>query len=299
MKHASIRTCAALVWLGLLVVVPRSLFAADWVNFNSAGTPPTPFQLKRAKAKGIELKPEPGAPLRGLLLRPKGNGPFPAVVLLHGCRGIQAYQKDWAAQLTGWGYVALLVDSFGPRKAENMCASDKVETGEWDRVVGAQVPDAVGAGAHLATLPFVDANRIAVMGWTKDAVLSAVFEAGMGQFYDAKFQAAVAFYPDCRGNMSGRFSAPALMLIGDKDDARRPDYCQRTAVASQGRSALAELKLYPGARHGFDDPQVGERFYDAWNTYRNPPRGITFGYSRAAHEDALKRVNEFLARHLK
>ncbi len=42
MKHASIRTGAALVLLGLLVVVPRSLFAADWVNLNSAGTPPTP-----------------------------------------------------------------------------------------------------------------------------------------------------------------------------------------------------------------------------------------------------------------
>ncbi|MCH6554923.1 MAG: dienelactone hydrolase family protein, partial [Acidobacteria bacterium] len=210
-------------------------------------------------------------------------------------------QKDWAVELAGWGYVALLVDSFEPRKAENMCASDKVNTGEWDRVVGAQVPDAVGAGAHLATLPFVDANRIAVMGWAKDAVLSTVFEGGMGQLYDAKFQAAVAFYPDCRGNMSGRFSAPALMLIGDKDDARRPDYCQRTAVASQGSSALAELKLYPGAHHGFDDPQVGERFYleDAWNTYRNPPRGITFGYSSTAHKDALKRVNEFLAKHLK
>ncbi len=302
MKHASIRTCAALVLLGLLVVVPRSLFAADWVNFNSAGTPPTPFQLKRAKTKGIELKSEPGAPLRGLLFRPKGNGPFPAVVLLHGCRGIQAYQKDWAVELAGWGYVALLVDSFGPRRVESMCSIDKANTGEWYRVVGAQVPDAVGARAHLATLPFVNANRIAVMGWTQDAVLGVVFEAGVGQLYDAKFQAAVAFYPDCRGNMSGRFSAPALMLIGDKDDARRPDYCQRTAVASKGgSSALAELKLYPGAHHGFDDPQVGERFYleDAWNTYRNPPRGITFGYSSTAHKDALKRVNEFLAKHLK
>jgi poly(3-hydroxybutyrate) depolymerase len=115
MKHAAIHTGAALVLLGLLVVVPRSLFAADWVNFNSAGTPPTPFQLKRAKAKGIELKPEPGAPLRGLLFRPKGEGPFPAVVLLHGCRGIQPYQRDWAGKLAEWGYVALLVDSFGPR----------------------------------------------------------------------------------------------------------------------------------------------------------------------------------------
>ena len=88
MKHASIRTCAALVLLGLLVVAPRSLFAADWVNFNSAGTPPTPFQLKRAKAKGIELTPEPGTTLRGLRVRPQANGSLPSVVSFERCHGV-------------------------------------------------------------------------------------------------------------------------------------------------------------------------------------------------------------------
>ncbi len=299
MKHASIRTCVALVLLGLLVVVPRSLFAVDWVNFNSAGTPPTPFQLKRAKAKGIELKSEPGAPLRALLFRPKGEGPFPAIVLLHGCRGVQAYQKDWAVELADWGYVALLVDSFGPRNAEHICA--KFDELIYDEVVGGRVADAVGARTYLVTLPFVDANRIAVMGWARDAILSAVFEGGMAQVFDSKFQAAVAFYPECIGTTSGRFSAPTLVLLGDKDDSIRPDDCERTAVAGKGGPTPVELKLYPGVHHGFDDPQVGERFYleDAWNRYKNPARGMTFGYSSTAHKDALKRVNEFLAKHLK
>lgn len=299
MKHAFIRRCAALVLFGLFVVVPRSLFAADWVVFNSAGTPPTPFQLKRAKAKGIELKPEPGTPLRGLLFRPNGDKPFPAVVLLHGCRGIQAYQKGWANKLSEWGYVVLLVDSFGPRKAEHICAKHlELDTHE---VVGGRVADAVGGHAYLSALQFVDSKRIAVMGWTRDAVLSAVFEGGIAQFFDARFQAAIAFYPNCSYRTSGKVMAPVLALMGDQDDSRSSDHCERMAIASNDGPAPIELKLYPGVQHGFDDPDTGERFYleEAWNMYKNPAKGITYGYNRAAHEDALKRVNEFLAKHLK
>ena len=299
MKHASIRTCTALVLLALLVVVPRSLFAVDWVNFNSTGTPPTPFQLKRAKAKGIELKPDPGAPLRGLLFRPKGEEPFPAIVLLHGCRGIQAYQKDWAVQLTGWGYVSLLVDSFGPRKVENICA--KFGDLAYDELVGGRVADALGARAYLATLPFIDADHIAVMGWTWSAILGAVFEQSIAQLFEGKFQAAVAFYPHCPPSWGGKFNAPVLVLIGDKDDSVKPDYCRRMGVASKGGPVAVEVQLYPGVYRSFDDPQVGERLYmeDAYNPYKQPALGITLGYSSTAHKDALKRVNQFLAKHLK
>jgi hypothetical protein len=54
--------------------------------------------------------------LTGKLKKPKGDGPFPAVVLLHGSGGVNASRDaDWAKRLTDWGYVTLQVDSFGPR----------------------------------------------------------------------------------------------------------------------------------------------------------------------------------------
>src|SRR5688572_14640867 len=87
----------------------------EWVEFTSATTPPTPFALKQAKARGVELKQEPGAPLRGLFVRPEGKGPFPTIILLHGCDGIQPFQEQWTKDLVALGYVALLVDSHGPR----------------------------------------------------------------------------------------------------------------------------------------------------------------------------------------
>src|SRR6266511_194461 len=52
------------------------------------------------------------------LVRPAGEGPFPAVVQLHGCGGLQAQSYRWARWLADRGYVALVVDSFGPRRAK-------------------------------------------------------------------------------------------------------------------------------------------------------------------------------------
>lgn len=299
MKYAAIRTSAALVLLGLLVVVPRSLFAGNWVNFNSAGTPPTPFQLKRAKAKGIELKPEPGAPLRGLLFRPKGAGPFPTVVLLHGCRGIQAYQKDWAGKLAGWGYVALLVDSFGPRNVQEIC-TEAYQGQSFSEASAGRVFDAYGALDYLAGLTFVDPNRVAAMGWSGLRFLGTITTAGVHVFFDHKFKAAVSFYPDCHEPSSGEFYAPLLVLTGELDDWTPVRNCEKLAAVTRALGGTLELVVYPRAHHSFDDPDVGESQYlpEVYNIHKNPARGATLGFNRTAYEDSLNQVREFLAKYM-
>ena len=50
-----------------------------------------------------------------LYLPDEGDGPFPAVVLLHGCSGVAPRSRMWAEKLNSWGYATLIVDSFGPR----------------------------------------------------------------------------------------------------------------------------------------------------------------------------------------
>lgn len=71
-----------------------------------------------------------GAPteLRGLLIKPEGSGPFPAVVTLHGCGGLfdkqgnlVAREEAWGQLLTSNGYVVLFPDSFGPRGVSRDC----------------------------------------------------------------------------------------------------------------------------------------------------------------------------------
>ncbi len=102
--------------------------------------------------------------LTGRLKKPEGDGPFPAIVLLHGCGGIQANRDHrWAERLAGWGYVTLQADSFRPRGLSNVCTYSGRDSTD---ILQKRVTDAYDAKRYLAGLPFVDRSRVAVMGWS-------------------------------------------------------------------------------------------------------------------------------------
>ena len=52
------------------------------------------------------------AKISGTTGKPDGDGPFAAIVLLHGCGGPQPGNALWAAELNKWRYVTMEVDSF-------------------------------------------------------------------------------------------------------------------------------------------------------------------------------------------
>ena len=80
------------------------------------------------------------------------------------CSGLLINTRNRMAELiTGWGYVALVVDSFITRGIKAVC----------DYFVPAATQgDALGALAYLSKLPFVDPRRVAVMGSSQGAASS-------------------------------------------------------------------------------------------------------------------------------
>jgi fermentation-respiration switch protein FrsA (DUF1100 family) len=141
-----------------LVVIPLVSAEAETVRFPSAVTPPTPLQLRLAKERGEAVTRPPATELVGELYRPPSNGPFPAVVMLHGCGGLgsRASEDAAGARYAALGYVLLIVDSFGPRGVKQRCT---IEAGSTvDRLM-----DAYGGLLFLAGQSFVDPDRIAVM----------------------------------------------------------------------------------------------------------------------------------------
>ena len=96
-------------------------------------------------------------------------------------------------RLREWGYVALNVDSFGPRKIGAVCGNLGMVSGK------ARALDVHGAKSFLESLVFVDSGRITAMGmshggWaTIDSVRSDITSA-LGL---KPFRAAVAYYPWC------------------------------------------------------------------------------------------------------
>src|SRR5262245_52003920 len=99
-----------------------------------------------------------GAPekVAGELRLPEGKGPFPAVVLAHGCNGNRGMERNWGAELRAAGYATFVLDSFGPRGLMEVCTNGRA------LVPLQRVPDAYGALRLLATHPAIDPRRIAL-----------------------------------------------------------------------------------------------------------------------------------------
>ena len=247
----------------LVIVTSTSVIAADTVTF-----------------KGTEITPA-GTPLMlvGKLTKPQGDGPFPAVVLLHGCGGIRPYHDVWAERLANWGYVALQVDSFGPRGLSSLCG----DAGFLSNIVPKRTYDAYDAKSYLGGLPFVDRNRIGVMGWSQGGATTLTV---LDQKRDDSFRSAVAIYPYCN-RMLFDLNAPLLILIGEKDDWTPANMCSMRMRSVQiGHEVI--LKIYPDSHHGFD-----------WEGIDTLIEGHRVLFNPAAAGDAIIQVKAFLAKHLK
>ena len=61
------------------------------------------------------ISPGDGKALEAYLYKPKGKGPFPALIALHGAGGIFPYQLWWAKEISKNGYVVLFIDHYCTR----------------------------------------------------------------------------------------------------------------------------------------------------------------------------------------
>ena len=121
---------------------PR-LVAAALFGFLAGCAPAAADELVKFASAGQ------GDPIQGYLTRPKGKGPFPAVVLLHTCLGLPEARASIGERIAAWGYVALFVDDFATRGLKETCAVDFQPA----------LPNAYGALAYLSRLPYVDSGQ--------------------------------------------------------------------------------------------------------------------------------------------
>jgi dienelactone hydrolase len=221
-----------------------------------------------------------GRDMQGYLAKPRGSGPFPAVVLLHSCLGLPANRASIEHEIAGWGYVALFVDDFGPRGLKETCAVDFPD--------GAS--DAYGALAFLAGLSYVDAPKIAVVGFSQGADTAlAIAASGHAPFAlpdGAAFKAAAAFYPPCANRSGARLRMPTLILIGAADAVTPAADCEQLA---KQQTADVGVIVYPGADHGFDLPEFGDG---------RRVLGMWLRYDRDAADRSWIQLRRFLAKRL-
>ena len=225
----------------------------------------------------VEAKP---SRLLGYLARPDGGGPFPAVVVLHGCSGLFSLYGGVAEQLSSWGYLALVVDSFGMRSIGDNCNRQFIE----------QAIDAYAALRYLSHQPFVDPARIAVLGYSMGGgtVLDVVQTGFIEPLFPEKFSAAIAYYPWCRDRLP-KVTAPTLILTGAADDWNPAESCREMLAQPHDGGAPIDLTVYPGAHHAFNFAEFkpGIRQFGHW-----------LEYDEAAATNANGKLRAFLAARL-
>ncbi len=230
-----------------------------------------PEQVQFASADGKTM-------LTGYVFKPPIGPatPAPAVVMMHGRGGAyssrangiyqattlsqrhQFWGRLWAAQ----GYVAILVDGFGPRGYPQGFGrfSYTSRPAELDEV-RVRPLDAYGALAYLRSRDDVAPDRIGLQGWSNggSATLASMAPDSPGIVKHTAadgFRAALAFYPAC--GLKDRFAnvgysayAPLRVFVGTADEEISPRSC-RALLADAGGDV--QIHLYPGATHDFDDP---------------------------------------------
>ncbi len=248
-----------------------------------------------------------GVTLDGYLTRPSGDGPFPAVVFLHGCGGLfvastgafVSRESDWAQRLAARGIVVLIIDSFTPRGIRNMCAPGTFTAS----IYADRAKDAYGALRWLQAQSFVRGDRVGIMGWSQGGgtLLSTVRADSVARPPDLAhdFRAAVAFYPgSCRASTFGETwttKIPVLVLIGGADNWTPAAACRAFVDGARARGADIAIHVYPGAYHDFDWPNLPVKSLLQYRTSSSVP--IT-GMDPVAREDALARVPDFFTTRL-
>lgn len=218
------------------------------------------IRQRQARERG-ETPAAPAETIDAYLSRPDGNGPFPAIVYLHGCGGLSKTTRHRIADLmTGWGYVTLTVDSFASRGIAETCTQEM-----WSRK-----GDALGALRYLSGLGFVDPDRIALVGASQGAGIGLQIAStrAVNEPEQPKFRAVVAYYPPCR-LAAEQLTIPTLILIGEVDDWTPASDCERWIQRRAGKGAPVRLVVYPRAYHAFDNPSgmIGGRYFGHWLKY--------------------------------
>ncbi len=215
--------------------------------------------------------------LKGYLFKPDdASASTPAVVMMHGGAGaystrakgrydattLSGRHKAWGRLLARNGYVALMVDDFGPLGYPGGFKADpsKARPAMVDEVAYRPL-HAYGALRYLQRRRDIGGTRVALFGWSHGggATLAAMADDKPGDMRTNGFRVGVALYPAC--GLKKRFAEsgyrpynPVRVFIGTADEKVSPQLCEDLVAGAREKGGDIVLTTFAGATHSYDTP---------------------------------------------
>lgn len=187
--------------------------------------------------------------IHGVIEKPSTPGTYPAVIILYGAQGWRPVYAAIAKDLADSGFVALALDYYAYKEDNSGQAGDERNWSRWQSSVRSAViflmEDASTVKGSVGLLGYSLGSFLAVSVASVIPEVKAVVDYfGGGSEDKDELESQVRNFP------------PLLILHGEEDQSVPVSraYDLRDAVIAQGGEV--EMKIYPGAPHGFNGPWV-------------------------------------------
>jgi len=202
----------------------------------------------------------------GYLAVPQGDGPFPALILIHEWNGLVDRVRQVADAFAAEGYVALTADLYrgrtGADRDENMALVQETR-GDMDAVIA----NLDAAQRFLRDRSDVT-GKIGVMGWCFGGGIALSYGLG-GEYHDATaiFYGSLVEDPEVLRSLHH----PVYGTFAENDSGIPPDQVERFAAALDAIGIENDIHVYDHVGHGFwlrvdEDPETRTApAQDAWD----------------------------------
>jgi carboxymethylenebutenolidase len=208
----------------------------------------------RIVAQTAEVRAPDGAMLLGYLARPKAEGRYAGVVVIHENRGLLEHIKDVTRRVATAGLVGISVDLLSRQGgADRLGDGYSAQLG--NRTTDDMVKDVVSALDHLRAQPFVDGTKLGAVG----------FCFGGGMVWNllasgADVKAAAPYYGPAPAKIDGLGTQKAAVYaVYAEQDGRITESAPTVEDQLKRSGRPYRIVVYPGVGHAFHN-DTGARF---------------------------------------
>ena len=205
------------------------------------------FTDKRIKAKYVDYESPGGTSgkMRGYLVQPSGNGPFPTVLVIHENRGLNPYIEDVARRAAVEGLAALAPDGLSPiggypgNDDDGRTMQGKLEEGKLRQ-------DMLNSAKYLKAHQLSN-GKLGITGFCWGGGTTNFLAAALG----GDVQAAAPFYGAAPKTEDVAKIRAAMLIHYAENDPRINAMREGYEKALKANNVAYHIYTYPGTRHGF------------------------------------------------